>query len=324
VAWSAGRIDVFARGADGGLWHKWYAAGWSGWENLGGAMIGAPAVASWGPGRLDVFVEGGDLALEHLWYTTGWFGWERLGGVLSESPAAVSWAAGHIDVAVRGSDDEVWHAYFDGAWHGFDPLGGVLAGKPALSSQGAGKIELFAEGTDSALYHRSFEGTWTAWQSLGGSLTSGPAAVSWGRGRTDAFVRGLDGEVWHIWMAISNPPAPGWQTAVATATAQLGKPYQWAGAGPNSFDCSGLTRWSWAAAGVALPHLAQGQYDMTRPIAIADLEPGDLVFYGSPASVYHVGIYVGNGTMIHAPYSGQVVQYESIYFSGLLAGGRVD
>jgi cell wall-associated NlpC family hydrolase len=271
-----------------------------------------------------VFVEGGDRALDHLWYTSGWSGWERLGGVLSESPAAVSWGAGRVDVAVRGSDDAAWHAYFDGVWHGFDPLGGALASKPALSSQGAGQIELFVEGTDGALDERSFDDAWTPWQGLGGSLTSGPAAVSWGPGRTDAFVRGLDGGVWHIWTVISNLPASGWQVAVATATAQLGKPYQWAGAGPASFDCSGLTRWSWGAAGVMLPHLAQGQYDMARPIAIPDLLPGDLVFYGSPGNVYHVGIYVGNGTMIHAPHSGEVVQYESIYFSGLLAGGRVD
>ncbi len=120
-----------------------------------------------------------------------------------------------------------------------------------------------------------------------------------------------------------NQPAPGWQIALATARAQLGKPYQWGAAGPNSFDCSGLTMVAWAAAGFSMPHLAQAQYDMTRRIAIADLLPGDLVFYGTPNNVYHVGIYVGGGTMIAAPQTGEFVSYTTIYFSGLFAGGRV-
>jgi cell wall-associated NlpC family hydrolase len=120
-----------------------------------------------------------------------------------------------------------------------------------------------------------------------------------------------------------NTPAAGAQTAIAAAEAQLGKPYLWGGAGPDSFDCSGLVSWAWAAAGVYLPHLAQLQYDLTRRVAISDLLPGDLVFYGTPSSVYHVGIYVGGGRMIDAPTTGQVVHYAGIYFSGLLAGGRV-
>jgi cell wall-associated NlpC family hydrolase len=103
----------------------------------------------------------------------------------------------------------------------------------------------------------------------------------------------------------------------------LGKPYQWGAAGPDSFDCSGLTMWSWDKAGVSLPHLAQAQYAMTRPIAIANLLPGDLVFYGTPSNVHHVGIYVGGGTMIDAPETGEFVHYTTIYFDGLLAGGRI-
>jgi peptidoglycan DL-endopeptidase CwlO len=120
-----------------------------------------------------------------------------------------------------------------------------------------------------------------------------------------------------------NHPARGWQIAIAAAVAELGKPYQWGGAGPNSFDCSGLTMWSWAKAGVGLMHLAQAQYAATRPVAISDLLPGDLVFYGTPSNVHHVGIYVGGGSMIEAPETGDVVKYSTIYFDGLLAGGRI-
>jgi peptidoglycan DL-endopeptidase CwlO len=120
-----------------------------------------------------------------------------------------------------------------------------------------------------------------------------------------------------------NRPARGWQIAVAAAAAELGKPYQWGAAGPDSFDCSGLVMWSWAKAGVGLLHLAQDQYAATRRIAIADLLRGDLVFYGTPSNVHHVGIYVGGGTMIEAPETGDVVKYSTIYFDGLLAGGRI-
>jgi peptidoglycan DL-endopeptidase CwlO len=117
------------------------------------------------------------------------------------------------------------------------------------------------------------------------------------------------------------PAAAGAQKAVATAEAQLGKPYQWGGAGPDSFDCSGLTMYSWAAAGVSLAHSAATQYDETSHVPIADLAPGDLVFFGSPP--YHVGMFVGNGQMIDAPHTGANVEYDSIYWADLLPyGGR--
>jgi peptidoglycan DL-endopeptidase CwlO len=98
--------------------------------------------------------------------------------------------------------------------------------------------------------------------------------------------------------------------AVATARAQLGKPYVWAASGPDAFDCSGLTMFSWAAAGVSLPHSAAMQYNSAPHVSRSQLQPGDLVFFGSPA--YHVGIYVGGGMMIHAPQTGDVVKYASI------------
>jgi peptidoglycan DL-endopeptidase CwlO len=121
-----------------------------------------------------------------------------------------------------------------------------------------------------------------------------------------------------------NQQAPGSQLAIDYAQAQLGKPYQWGGAGPNSFDCSGLVMMAWEQAGVYFPHLAQDQYDLTMRIPLSDLLPGDLVFYGTPDDVYHVGLYIGGGEMIDAPETGQNVQIQSIYWSGLLGGGRVE
>ena len=101
------------------------------------------------------------------------------------------------------------------------------------------------------------------------------------------------------------------QVAVQTAEAQIGKPYVYAAAGPDSFDCSGLTMYAWAAAGVSLSHNAAAQYESLPHVPMASLEPGDLVFYGSP--IHHVGMYVGNGTMVEAPYTGVDVRYHSIY-----------
>src|SRR5207248_6265633 len=99
-------------------------------------------------------------------------------------------------------------------------------------------------------------------------------------------------------------------TAVRFAYDQLGKPYQYGGSGPNSYDCSGLTMRAWGAAGVALPHNAAAQQGQTRYVSGGNLQPGDLVFFGSPA--YHVGIYIGSGRMIAAPHTGDVVKIQSV------------
>jgi cell wall-associated NlpC family hydrolase len=120
-----------------------------------------------------------------------------------------------------------------------------------------------------------------------------------------------------------NVAAPGAGLAIHYAYAQLGKPYQWAGAGPSSFDCSGLTMMAWATAGVYFPHLAQAQYEMTRRISLADALPGDLIFFGTPGDVSHVGLYIGGGEMIDAPSTGLTVSVSSIYWDDLLGAGRV-
>lgn len=122
------------------------------------------------------------------------------------------------------------------------------------------------------------------------------------------------------------PPAKGGVSAViAFARAQLGEPYVWGAAGPGSWDCSGLTMGAWAQAGVSLSHYTGAQWAETRRVALSDLQPGDLVFYGSsgPTS-HHVGLYIGGGQMIQAPRPGRVVEIASIYsMSDILPyGGR--
>ncbi|NEM06789.1 C40 family peptidase [Geodermatophilus normandii] len=109
-------------------------------------------------------------------------------------------------------------------------------------------------------------------------------------------------------------------TVVATAMAQRGKPYVWAAGGPGSFDCSGLTQYAFRAAGISLPHSSRMQSQMGTAVSRANLQPGDLVFFYSPVS--HVGIYIGNGQMVHAPTSGDVVKVGTIDSMGGYAGAR--
>ncbi|MGY2078952.1 NlpC/P60 family protein [Modestobacter sp. SYSU DS0657] len=109
-------------------------------------------------------------------------------------------------------------------------------------------------------------------------------------------------------------------TAVSTAMAQQGKPYVWAAAGPGSFDCSGLVQYAYAAAGISVPHSSRAQATMGRAVSRGELQPGDIIAFYSPVS--HVGIYIGNGQMVHAPTSGDVVKVASIDVMGSITAMR--
>ncbi|SEE70977.1 C40 family peptidase [Streptomyces sp. Ag109_O5-10] len=102
--------------------------------------------------------------------------------------------------------------------------------------------------------------------------------------------------------------------AIAFARAQIGKPYVWGATGPGSYDCSGLSQAAWKAAGVSLPRTTYDQVNAGTTVSLADARPGDLVFFYDDVS--HVGIYIGNGMMIHAPKPGAYVREESVYYGG--------
>src|SRR5262249_50296885 len=104
------------------------------------------------------------------------------------------------------------------------------------------------------------------------------------------------------------PPAAGGRAAaiVQFAYAQLGKPYGWSQTGPSSFDCSGLTGAAYRAADVSLPRTSQEQWKVGARIARGDLQPGDLVFFYN--DLHHVGVYIGDGKMIHAPRTGKNIE----------------
>jgi len=100
--------------------------------------------------------------------------------------------------------------------------------------------------------------------------------------------------------------------AVALARSRLGTPYVWGAAGPDSFDCSGLTQWVYAQLGISLPRTSQAQFNATMPVALEFLQPGDLLFYEntypSHERITHVGIYAGNGVVIMATQPGEFVK----------------
>jgi cell wall-associated NlpC family hydrolase len=105
-------------------------------------------------------------------------------------------------------------------------------------------------------------------------------------------------------------PAALRKAAMTNALAKLGTPYRWGAMGPNAFDCSGLVKWSFSKTGRALPRTSRAMASVGMPVKKADLQPGDLVFFYQPIS--HVGIYIGNGKIVHASRTGQPVKISDM------------
>lgn len=114
--------------------------------------------------------------------------------------------------------------------------------------------------------------------------------------------------------------------AIAAARSRLGVPYVWGATGPDAFDCSGLTGWSYAHAGITLPRTAAEQWNAGPHPALSDLEPGDLLFWAldtsNPTTIHHVAMYIGKGLMIAAPHTGQNVQVQPVYMTGFIGAVR--
>jgi peptidoglycan DL-endopeptidase CwlO len=122
---------------------------------------------------------------------------------------------------------------------------------------------------------------------------------------------------------ITSAPPSHFGGVVGIAMRYLGTPYVWGGASPSGFDCSGLVMYVYAQVGVSLPHNAAAQYGYGSAVSRSDLEPGDLVFF---YGLGHVGIYIGGGSFIHAPHTGDVVKISSLsgsYASSFVGARRI-
>ncbi len=201
ASWGNGRIDLFARGTDDALWHKWYDGTWHGWENLGGYLTSDPAAVSWGPGEIHVVARGGDnrLWFQYFHQAAGWSGWAPVPAspVVTAAPSISSWGPGRLDIFGLATDGTIRSIWYQGGWGSWYSLGGYLTSAPAATSWGPGVISVFARGGDNAVWNRNFiNNAWGNWASLGGSATSAPAVVSRGAWNLDVFVRSTDKAIW--------------------------------------------------------------------------------------------------------------------------------
>jgi cell wall-associated NlpC family hydrolase len=110
-------------------------------------------------------------------------------------------------------------------------------------------------------------------------------------------------------------------TALRSALTQRGAPYLWGASGPSDYDCSGLVVWAYEQEGISLPHYTGSLWNSGEHVSRDNLEPGDLIFFGS--SIDHVGFYIGNGLMVDAPHSGSVVRVEAVWWSQYVGAVRI-
>ena len=232
-----GRLELFVRGTDNAVWHKWQVApnsSWSGWASEGGVITSNIAVGRNADGRLELFVRGSDNAVWHKWQVapnSSWSGWASEGGVITSNVAVGCNADGRLELFVRGTDGAVWHKWQtapSSGWSGWASEGGVITSNISIGINADGRLELFVRGTDNALWHKwqvAPNGSWSGWASEGGVLTSDIGVARNADGRLELFVRGTDNALWHKWQVAPNGSWSGWasQGGVITSNIALGR-----------------------------------------------------------------------------------------------------
>ncbi|MGE5221073.1 MAG: C1 family peptidase [Omnitrophica WOR_2 bacterium] len=201
---------------------------WHGWEDLGGVIIGPPAVASWSQNRLDCFARGTDNHMYHKWWDGNqWHAWENLGGALASSPAVASWGPNRLDCFARGTDNHMWHMWWDGKkWNGWENLGGGLTSAPAVAAYGPNRLDCFVKGGENHLWHKCWDGAqWRDWEDLGGTITSAPAVAARAAQILDIFALGEKNQLVHMggdgdshWTADWEDLGGEWYSAPAVAS----------------------------------------------------------------------------------------------------------
>lgn len=212
TSWGSGRLDVFARGNNNELWHRYYASNaWSSWQSLGGALTSGPGAVSRASDRVDVVARGSNNSVVHwAWDGTGWKS-DNLGGTATSDPDMASWDSSRLDVFIRGTDNALWHKYSDNAgvtWSPWESLGGNLASGPSAVSWEYGRLDVVARASDGSVAHWWWHGSGWSSDNLGGGIVGDPEISSWGPYRLDVFARGTNNELWHRYY--STYPG-GWQ-----------------------------------------------------------------------------------------------------------------
>jgi Repeat of unknown function (DUF346) len=197
-SWGPNRLDIFARGQDNALWHKyWNGSSWSEWESLGGGLSSSPSCVARENDHIDVTALGTYKDIWHwTWNGSSWSA-ENLGGVGASGPAVCSAGPERLDFFVRGTDNALWNKYWNGSgWVGWISRGGSLTSGPSCVSK-KNRVDVVALGGNGATWHWTWNGSGWSNENLAGVGTSDPAICSWGPNRWDVFVRGTDSKLWH-------------------------------------------------------------------------------------------------------------------------------
>jgi Astacin (Peptidase family M12A)/Repeat of unknown function (DUF346) len=193
-------LDVFVRGTDNALYHRWTENGqqWSNWEGLGGVITSNPAAVGRGH-RVDAFARGIDGTLWSIYYAGGWSNWYSLGGSLAPGSGASVVTLGNntLNVFVRWSNNELYQRYFDGQnWGPWTPMGGIITSDPAAVVWG-NYLNVFVRGTDNQLYYKHWNGQqWSNYAGVSGILTTGATAVSLSPNTLHVYARGTNGKLY--------------------------------------------------------------------------------------------------------------------------------
>ena len=214
-----GRLQIFVRGGDNGLWTIAQAApdnGWSSWVSLGGVLGGDPVVGLNSDGRLQVFALGSDNSLWTIPQTTpggSWSSWQSLGGLLASDPAVAIDGNSDLEVVGAGADHALWtiaQISPGGSWSAWSSLAGVMINNPALAANQDGRLEAFVLGPDNTMWtitQSSPGGSWSGWSGLGGSLSGDPVIGVNQDGRLQVFAGGTDSA---LWTAAQNSAGGSW------------------------------------------------------------------------------------------------------------------
>lgn len=195
-SWGSNRLDVFGRGLENSLWHKyWFGPNWSAWELLGGNLASAPSAVSWGPNRIDVVARATDNSVIHWWWENGWHS-DNLGGNIVSDVAISSWGSNRLDVFGRGPENALWHRAWQGGWFPWENLGGNVEGGPGAVSASPGRIDVVARRPDKTIAHWWWSEGWHL-DSVPGMTPFDPELSSRGPGQLDLFTTGMDGMLHH-------------------------------------------------------------------------------------------------------------------------------